>query len=71
MYQFTKEEREIFEPLEVPMAIYEYIDDKVITLLVSDGFCEMKGIAREELEQKLTDSMFEMVHPNDAGRISS
>ena len=70
MYEFIPEVRAAYEKLSLPMAIYQYEDKKVITLLVSDGLCHAKGLEREELTSTFTNSMFEMVHPDDAGRLS-
>lgn len=30
-------ERAVYESLNIPMAIYDYVDGKVVTILVSDG----------------------------------
>jgi hypothetical protein len=42
-YEFTAEEREIMEGLKVPFAVYQFIDRHVVTLILSDGFCDLFG----------------------------
>ena len=51
------------------MAIYDYVDGKVVTILVSDGLCAMKQMERDDLTRRFTESMFNLVHPDDAGRL--
>lgn len=63
-------ERKLFESFEIPLIIYDYVDGKVVTVLVSDGFCELKNMDRRELAQRLNASMFNMVHPDDAGKLA-
>ncbi len=38
-YEFGDSERTILEKLNIPMAIYQFIDKRVVTLLVTDGMC--------------------------------
>ena len=67
----TKAERSVYEATSIPLAFYSYRDGKVITDLVSDGYCQMVGIDRKRLTTLLDDSMFARVHPDDAGRLAS
>ncbi len=70
MYVFSEEERVSYERLLAPIAVFQYIDKKVVTLLVSDGLCALARTDRERLLDSLTNSMFVNVHPNDVGRIA-
>jgi hypothetical protein len=63
MYQFSKDIREAYERLNIALVIYQVIDGKVFTVLVSDGFCRARKDTREHLVRVLDDSMFERVHP--------
>ena len=58
-------ERAAYERLSTPLAIYQLVNNKVITLLVSDGLCEMAGKDRACLTNHYNDSMFGSVHPED------
>ncbi len=71
MYRFSDSERQFYESLPFPLAIYQYIDGKTVTLLISDAFCEMTGKTREEQKKFLNDSMFVSVHPDDAGMLAT
>ncbi len=66
MYNLSDEERRIYESLSIPIALFQYIDEKPIILLVSDGFCNLKNIKRDELFPFMTANMFGFVHPDDA-----
>lgn len=70
MYQFSDELRNAYESLMMPLAIYQVIDGKVVTILVSDGFCQLKKDSREHLTSSLTNSMFKRVDPAYAGKLA-
>ena len=40
-YEFSNESRELLEKSVIPFAIYQFIDKRVVTLIVSDGFCKL------------------------------
>lgn len=67
----TDAERRVFEATRIPLAFYSYQDGKVVTDLVSDGYCQMVGFKRDRLTALLDNSMFSRVHPDDAGRLAS
>ena len=71
MYTFPADLREAYERQPVPFVYYEYVDDKVVPLLVSDGFCSQLGEPRERLMKHLESVLFERIHPDDAGRVAS
>ena len=71
-YQFTAEQKALLEEMAMPFAVYQYIDERVVTLLLSRGFCELFGY--EDREQAYHDMDFEMyreVHPDDAVRVAN
>lgn len=70
MYIFPRQIRRAYESIPVPIAYYQYLDQKVVTVLVSDGLCSLMGMNRETLTRMLDNSMFERVHPDDAGRLA-
>lgn len=51
------------------MAIYQTIDGKPKTLLVTDELCRLLRISREDLIANLDKIMFGFVHPDDIGRM--
>ena len=42
-YKFSEEQRAVLESARVPFAIYQFIDKRVVTVVLSDGFCELFG----------------------------
>jgi len=69
-YKFSREQRSILESLQIPLAAYQFVGGKVITLLVSDGMCEFEGLSRHELTDGFNTSMFQFVHPDDVGALA-
>ena len=47
MYHFPKEIRRAYETQPAALVYDQFIDGKVVPLLVSDGFCELVGMDRE------------------------
>ena len=71
-YVFTGEKRSALESLRQPFAIYQFIDKRVVTLLLSDGFCELfgytdRGVALYDMDH----DMYKDTHPDDVARIAS
>ena len=59
------------EKADIPFAIYQFIDKRVVTLILSKGFCDLFGY--EDLEKAYYDmanDMYRDTHPDDAGRIA-
>ena len=69
MYTFPEDLRQAYEHSPVPFVYYQIIDDKIVPLLLSDGFCEHMGMDREKATRRLALRLFETMHPDDAGRI--
>lgn len=70
MVNFSEENRKFFEAMSIPLTYYRRIEGTLTPILVSDGFCEMMNLSREELIGTLKDDTFELVHPDDAVRMS-
>ena len=64
-YEFSIESRKALESLPHALAAYQFVNGKVITLLVTDGFCQFAGSSREQLTNSLDSDMFGKVHPDD------
>ena len=69
MYQFPNDLRQFYESMRIPFAMYQYLDGKILPVLVSDGFCDQMETDREKLMKLLEAGQFETMHPDDAGRI--
>ena len=71
-YSFSTEKRAALESLRQPFAVYQFIDKRVVTLILSDGFCELFGYAdREEAVYDMDHDMYKDTHPDDVSRISN
>jgi EAL domain-containing protein (putative c-di-GMP-specific phosphodiesterase class I)/GGDEF domain-containing protein len=70
MYQFPDEFRKAYELMTVPIVIHQFENEKVIPLLVSDGFCQLTGLNREKALEMMGASQYNRVHPDDAGKVA-
>ena len=70
MYTFPEDLKRAYESSPVPFVYYQHIDGRIVPVLVSDGFCEQVGRDRQSLTRRLNSGLFEMIHPDDAGRIA-
>ncbi len=69
IYEFSSEERRIYESMQVPMVLYQFIDERIHTILVSDGFCQLKKYKRSKLQDNLNDNIFSQIHPEDKEKL--
>lgn len=65
-YQYDKQEQSLLEAACVPLAIYQYVDSRVVTLLLSDGFLELFDFPDRQAAMVLMDNdMYRDCHPDD------
>ena len=70
-YEYSKEKREILESSLIPFAVYQFIDKRVITLILSDGFLQLfHYTSREEAYHDMDSNMYKETHPEDVARIA-
>ena len=71
-YRFTEQERALYEGLPQPFAVYQFLDKRVVTLLLSDSFCELFGYSDRNLAYfDMDHNMYKDVHPDDVARIAN
>ncbi len=71
-YEFTKEQQSFIEGLRQPFAVYQFVNRKVVTLALSDGFCKLFGYSdRAQAYYDMDHDMYRDVHPDDAARIAN
>ena len=60
--------RRVMELSEFPIAVYRFIDGKVVTILVSQGLIKLQapGYTREMLLDHFNNDMYSNVHPDDS-----
>lgn len=70
-YVFDKKTQEILESLNTPLAVYQYVDKRVVSLVLSAGFCKLFGYEDSALAYHDMDhDMYKDVHPEDSARIA-
>ncbi|MCR4960560.1 MAG: EAL domain-containing protein [Lachnospiraceae bacterium] len=70
-YEYSKEKREFLESAPVPFAIYQFIDKRVVTLIISQGFMDLLGYTdRAQAYYDMDHNMYKDTHPDDVGRIA-
>lgn len=71
-YVFTPEKRSALESLRQPFAVFQFLDKRVVTILLSDGFCELFGYSdRTEAVYDMDYDMYKDTHPDDSARIAN
>ena len=70
MYTFPAEIRRAFESLPIALVFDQYIDGRVVPLLLSDGFCELVGLERAKAMEWFAKGQFGRIHPDDVGNVA-
>lgn len=70
-YSFDKRTQEILEHMTIPFAIYQYIDKRVVTIAISQGFCDEFGFEKlEDAYRAMDTDMYRATHPDDKTRVA-
>ena len=70
-YTFDQKTQEVLEHLSIPFAIYQYIDKRVVTVALSQGFCDEFGFNNLEDAYRVMDNdMYRATHPDDKTRVA-
>ena len=68
--RFSEEELCRLERVRIPMAVCQYLDDRIVILALTDGFCDLFGFTNRASAYGETDSrMFQSIHPDDLVRV--
>ena len=68
-YEFSAEQRLFIEGMRLPFAICQFFEKDVVTLAISDGFCELFGYTnRAQAYSDMNQNMFKDTHPDDTAR---
>ena len=70
MFVFSDSAGNAFMAIPLPLVVYQYIDGRIVPLLVSDGFCKLVGRDRDTAMKWLAGSRFERIHPDDVGNVA-
>ena len=70
-FRFTDIEMRALELSGMPFAMYQFVDNRVVTLVLSRGFCEMFGYTDiKQAYYDMDNNMYKDTHPEDAARIA-
>ncbi|MCR5415606.1 MAG: EAL domain-containing protein [Pseudobutyrivibrio sp.] len=69
-YEFAELQRKALEALNIPLVIYQFIDNRVVTLLVTDGMSKLMGVSKEEIIDLFDKDMYKDTHPDDKARVA-
>lgn len=70
-FYFDARTQEILEHLTIPFAIYQYIDKRVVTVALSQGFCTEFGFKTlRDAYQAMDNDMYRATHPDDKSRVA-
>lgn len=71
LYQFTDQERALYEKTPLPLLVMQVIDGEYHALLASDEYCKMVGSDRESMLEYLSHHSFGRVYPADVVRLAT
>ncbi len=71
-YEIKKDQRMLIEGMRLPFVICQFLQKGVVTLAVSDGFCELFGYKdRAQAFSDMDRNMFKDIHPEDTARFTN
>ena len=69
-YRFDPIEFRLMEQSSIPLAIYQFVDQRVAVLVLSEGFCRLFGYERAQAYYLMDHDMYADTHPDDVARIA-
>ncbi|MCR5122597.1 MAG: EAL domain-containing protein [Ruminococcus sp.] len=70
-YSFSEAEQAHIENSLMPFAIYQFIDKRVVTIVLSKGFCDLFGYEDKSLAYyDMNNNMYKDTHEDDAAKIA-
>ena len=71
-YELSEDQRVFIESMRQPFAICQFLERGIVTLVVSDGFCELFGYRdRAHAYADMNKNMFKDIHPDDTARFTN
>ena len=70
-FSFDPRTQELLEHLTIPFAIYQYLDKRVQTIALSQGFCGEFGFEKpEDAYLAMNSDLYRDIHPDDRTRVA-
>ncbi|MBE5906160.1 MAG: EAL domain-containing protein [Lachnospiraceae bacterium] len=71
-YRYNEKELAFIEASCVPIAVYQFINERVVTIALSDGFCELMNFKNIEEAYDFMDSdMYCHIHSDDVTKVAN
>ena len=70
-YKYDPIEMASMEKSVIPFGVYQFIDKRVIPIVLSDGFCQLFDLRHDEAYDLMENDMYRDTHPDDTARISN
>lgn len=71
-YCFEEKVQTAYERLQHPLAIFQLVDDLVVPVVLSDGFCELFGFDnQEQAYDDINQDFLQNIHPLDVAKFKS
>ncbi len=70
-YRYDEKELKLIESSSIPLAVYQFIDKRVVTVALSEGFVKLIGLeSLEEAYHLMDNDMYRDVHPDDVAELA-
>ncbi len=70
-YCFDPAQQALLEHMPVPLAVFQLVDKRIVTVALSDGFCELLGVEdRARAYAAMNRDTYQNVHPDDVARVA-
>ena len=70
-YRYDDKELKLIESSSIPLAVYQFIDKRVVTVALSEGFVKLIGLeSLEEAYHLMDNDMYRDVHPDDVAELA-
>ncbi|MCR5402447.1 MAG: EAL domain-containing protein [Butyrivibrio sp.] len=71
-YSFEKHTQELYERLAVPLAIFQFVDKRIVPVVITDGLCQLYCYDdRDRAYYDIENDMYRFTHPDDVARIAN
>ena len=69
-YQISSDVEHVLKSSCIPFAIYTFNNEKIKTLLITDGFCELFDLTEDQAYELMDNNMYKHCHPEDRAHIA-
>ena len=70
IYEYYGRQKNDMEASVIPFVVFQYIDNALHIVLISDGMCRLFDEERAEIVRIMTNTIYTTIHPEDVERLS-